>query len=70
MKVKHYLETITGIEVFPLISLVIFTVFFAVILWYVIKMDKDRVTKVSHMPLDSENTAPIKPFDPGCSLNS
>lgn len=55
MKVKHYLETITGIEIFPLISLVIFTVFFTAILWYVIRMDKDRVREVSQLPLDSDN---------------
>lgn len=55
MKVKHYLETITGIEIFPLISLVIFTVFFAAILWYVISMDKERIKEVSQLPLDSDN---------------
>lgn len=55
MKVKHYLETITGIEIFPLISLVIFTVFFAAMLWYVIKMDKERVKEVSELPLDPDN---------------
>lgn len=54
MKVKHYLETIIGIEIFPLISLVIFTVFFAAILVYVIKMDKERVKEVSNLPLDPE----------------
>lgn len=54
MKVKHYLETILGIEIFPVVSLVIFTVFFAGMLWYVIKMDKKRIDKVSKMPLDDE----------------
>lgn len=55
MKVKHYLETITGIEIFPLISLVIFTVFFTAILWYVLSMDKERIKEVSQLPLDSDN---------------
>ncbi len=56
MKVKHYLETILGIEIFPIISLVIFTVFFATMLWYVFKMDKERIDEVSHMPLDDKFT--------------
>ena len=46
-----------GVEIYPLISLIMFTLFFAVMLWYVIKMSKNRVTEMSAMPLDlEENT--------------
>jgi cbb3-type cytochrome oxidase subunit 3 len=40
-----------------MISLIMFTLFFAVMLWYVIKMSKNRVDEMSAMPLDlEENT--------------
>ena len=45
-----------GVEIYPLISLIMFTLFFAVMLWYVIKMSKNRVTEMSAMPLDLEES--------------
>jgi cbb3-type cytochrome oxidase subunit 3 len=46
-----------GVEIYPLISLIMFTLFFAVMLWYVAKMSKNRVAEMSDMPLDlEENT--------------
>jgi hypothetical protein len=55
MKVKHYLETILGIEIYPLISLVIFVVFFAIMLLYVLKMDKEHIKEVEHLPLEDDS---------------
>jgi cytochrome c oxidase cbb3-type subunit III len=52
MKFRNYLETISGVSIFPLISLVIFFVFFVVLLWYVIKMDRKKIDILSNMPLD------------------
>ncbi len=55
--IKHNLTGMLNVEIYPLISLVMFTLFFAVMLWYVIKMSKNRVTEMSAMPLDlEENT--------------
>lgn len=45
-----------GVEIYPLISLIMFTLFFALMLWYVIKMSKNRVTEMSAMPLDLEES--------------
>ena len=45
-----------GVEIYPLISLIMFTLFFAVMLWYVTKMSKNRVTEMSAMPLDLEES--------------
>lgn len=53
MKVKHYLETIASIEIYPIITLVLFTSFFAGVVWYVVKMDKKRIDDVSRLPLDN-----------------
>jgi hypothetical protein len=54
MKFINYLESITGIGIFPLMSLVIFVAFFTVVLLYVIKMDKARIDEVSRIPLDTD----------------
>ena len=51
--VKNHLETITGIEIYPLISLVIFFTFFVVLLWWVFTAKKEYITKVSNIPLDN-----------------
>lgn len=49
--IKHYMTSIDGIEIYPLISLVIFTIFFAILLWRVIRMDADEVNEISNYPL-------------------
>jgi Ca2+/Na+ antiporter len=55
--IKHNLTGMLHVEIYPLISLIMFTLFFTVMLWYVIKMSKNRVTEMSAMPLDlEENT--------------
>lgn len=48
---RDVLETIAGIEIFPLISLVIFVGFFALMLFYVTTMSKDKVEELENMPL-------------------
>lgn len=53
--VKHHMESITGIEIYPLISLVIFFVFFVALFYWVITAKKDYITTVSNIPLDNQN---------------
>jgi len=50
--IKQYAETIRGIDIYPLISLFIFLLFFIAVLWYVKKMDKAKVEEMSNLPLD------------------
>ncbi len=50
--IKQYASTIENCQVYPMISLIIFFVFFVVLLWFVIKMDKKSVTHLSNIPLD------------------
>jgi len=52
--VKQYAESIDGINIYPMISLVIFFLFFVVLLYYVKKMDKEKVKVISRIPLDDE----------------
>ena len=53
--VKNHLESMTGIEIYPLISLVIFFAFFVILFWWVITAKKDYIKTVSHLPLDNQN---------------
>ncbi len=50
--ITHNLTTIDGIAIFPVLSLLVFTSFFAFMLWYVIKMSKRRVDELSNIPLE------------------
>ncbi len=49
---KQVLQSITGVEVFPMISLMIFTVFFAAVLIWVITLDRKTVKEIEKLPLE------------------
>lgn len=50
--VKNHMESITGIEIYPLISLLIFFTFFVILFWWVFTAKKDYIQKVSNIPLE------------------
>lgn len=50
--VKHHLETIAGIEIFPLISFTIFFVFFVALIAYVLTERKEHIKEMKNMPLE------------------
>ena len=56
MKFKNYLESITGIGIYPLISLIIFVVFFGLVTLYVIKGNKKHFEKLSNLPINDNET--------------
>lgn len=51
--IKHNLTTIDGIDIYPIISLLIFVIFFIVVLMRVIRMSKAEVEELSNIPMDS-----------------
>ncbi|NND24711.1 MAG: CcoQ/FixQ family Cbb3-type cytochrome c oxidase assembly chaperone [Flavobacteriaceae bacterium] len=53
--VKNHMESITGIEIYPLISLIIFFMFFVILFWWVVTAKKEYITKVSNIPFDNQN---------------
>jgi cytochrome c oxidase cbb3-type subunit 4 len=53
--IRNVLETIQGIEIYPLISFVIFFSFFVILLVSVIRMKKEVIDEVSRLPLDDDN---------------
>ncbi|WP_233900091.1 CcoQ/FixQ family Cbb3-type cytochrome c oxidase assembly chaperone [Tenacibaculum piscium] len=50
--VKNHMESIAGIEIYPLISLTIFFTFFMVLFWWVFTAKKEYISKVSDLPLN------------------
>lgn len=55
MKFINYLENITGIGIYPLVSLLIFFGFFACVTLYVIKGRKTYFDHLKQIPLNSTN---------------
>lgn len=49
---KRYAETITGVNVYPKISLIIFFVFFVLLLWFTFRASKSYMEEQAHIPLD------------------
>lgn len=52
MKFIHYLEKITGVSIYPMLSFIIFGLFFLGMLIWVLKTDKNRLKDISRIPLD------------------
>ena len=52
--VKHHLETMTGVEIYPIISLILFFAVFITMLFIVWKMPKENIKELSNLPLDNE----------------
>lgn len=50
--IKHHLETIVGIEIFPLISFIIFFAFFILLLAWLVFSNKEEMNEIAHLPLD------------------
>ncbi len=53
--VKGHMESIEGIEIYPMISLLIFFIFFAALFWWVFTAKKEHIKEVSNIPLETEN---------------
>jgi cytochrome c oxidase cbb3-type subunit IV len=50
MKFINYLEGITGVGIYPLISLLIFFAFFTGLTWWVVKADKGYIGSMKQIP--------------------
>ena len=55
--IKHNLEGIDGVEIYPIISLLLFFTVFIVMLVFVLKLPKKNIDEVSQLPLDNDNNS-------------
>ena len=53
--VKSHLSSIGHIEIYPIISFLIFFLFFCVMLLWVMKSDKKFINKMQNLPLEDNN---------------
>ncbi|MGO4771905.1 CcoQ/FixQ family Cbb3-type cytochrome c oxidase assembly chaperone [Flavobacterium sp. W22_SRS_FK3] len=51
-QIKHNMETISGIEIYPIISLLIFFFFFVGLGFWVFSYKKDKIEEMSEIPLN------------------
>lgn len=52
--IKHHLDTIEGVEIYPIISLILFFSVFTSMLILVFKMPKKNIEELSNLPLDND----------------
>lgn len=51
-QIKHNMETIAGIEIYPILSLMIFFLFFVGLGFWVFSYTKDKIQQMSEIPLE------------------
>jgi cytochrome c oxidase cbb3-type subunit III len=56
MKFINYLSTIAGVDIFPMISLLIFFFFFSGLVWYVWRADRKEMIMLKSIPLDLDQS--------------
>ena len=49
------MESISGVEVYPMISLLIFFLFFVLLFWWVFTARKEYTDSMSNIPLEQDN---------------
>lgn len=52
--IRDFLQTIDGVSVYPLFSLIVFFIFFVALLIWAVKVDKGYLKKMEEMPLENE----------------
>lgn len=53
--VKSHMESIEGIATYPMLSLLIFFVFFTLLFWWVFTASKGHIKEMGELPLDNDN---------------
>ncbi|HMN23628.1 MAG: cbb3-type cytochrome c oxidase subunit 3 [Ignavibacteriaceae bacterium] len=51
---KEILNSVEGISIYPIISLIVFVLFFSIILIWMFKVDKTYIKKMENLPFEKE----------------
>jgi len=51
--IKEYLQAIEGIEIYPVVGLILFLTFFLLMIIWVFKIDKGYLKHMKQLPLDN-----------------
>jgi len=55
-QIKHNMETIAGVAIYPVLSLIIFFAFFVGLGIWVFSYKKEKIDEMSQIPLDDNQT--------------
>jgi cytochrome c oxidase cbb3-type subunit 4 len=55
---KNVLQHIDNVAIWPIISFIIFFLFFIGLLWWVFTADKKMIQKMSELPIEANDTDP------------
>ncbi|NNC82880.1 MAG: CcoQ/FixQ family Cbb3-type cytochrome c oxidase assembly chaperone [Flavobacteriales bacterium] len=55
--IKHHMTSMENIEIYPIISLLIFFLFFTLLIIYTMRMDKGFIHMMEEQPLDDRITS-------------
>lgn len=53
--IKQNMDTINGVEIYPIISLLIFFFFFVALYIWTYTYKKEKINEMSHIPFENEN---------------
>lgn len=53
--IRDVLQSVDGISLYPIISLIIFVLFFIVMVIWMIRVDKNYINKMKNLPLEKED---------------
>ena len=59
-QIKHNMETIAGVEIYPILSLLIFFFFFVGLGFWVFSYTKDKIQEMSAIPLNDNSISKDK----------
>lgn len=52
---RDVLQSIEGISLYPIISMIIFVLFFVILIIWMVRVDKNYIKKMSNLPLEKED---------------
>lgn len=55
-QIKHNMETISGVAIYPILSLLIFFLFFVGLALWVFSYKKEKIEELSQIPLNDNST--------------
>jgi cytochrome c oxidase cbb3-type subunit IV len=58
--IKDLLQSVEGITIYPIISLIVFVLFFVLIIIWMIKVDKNYIKKMENLPLEKDEETNFK----------
>ncbi len=61
--VRNILEGVAGLEIYPIIGILVFLAFFVGVVVWVLRMKKNKVDAYSRIPLDDDDNPSIENKD-------